>query len=79
MRKKRMPLTELQFTILDGIADDYEDVEQLYIYANRPLPEEQRVGVQFPNLLVHVRFPLREVMDEIGNASRGLHRRQVFE
>jgi len=27
-------LTELQFTILDGMADEYEDVEQLYLYVN---------------------------------------------
>jgi hypothetical protein len=44
-------LTELQFTILDGMADDYEDVEQLYLYANPNLPQ--------------VRIPLRDVVDEL--------------
>ena len=65
MEEAKAALTELQFTILDGIADDYEDVEQLYIYANRQLHEEQQVGVQFPKMMLHVRIPLREVMDEI--------------
>jgi hypothetical protein len=44
-------LTELQFTILDGMADDYEDVEQLYLYVNPNLPQ--------------VRIPLRDVVDEL--------------
>ena len=49
-------LTELQFTILGGMADDCEDVEQLYLYANPDLP--------------HVRWPLRDVVDEVTNMLR---------
>lgn len=30
----RIELTELQFGILDGMADDYEDVEHLHLYAS---------------------------------------------
>lgn len=45
-------LTELQFTILDGMADDYEDVEQLYLYANRNFAEEEQASIDFPLMLV---------------------------
>lgn len=41
-------LTELQYLILDGMADDYENIEQLYLYANRDWDEEKRLGVEFP-------------------------------
>jgi len=69
MEESKTKLTEMQFTILDGMADDYEDVEQLYLYANRE-PEEVETGVQFPRMLIQVRFPLREVVDEIANMLR---------
>jgi len=62
MEKAGAALTELQFTILDGMADDYEDAEQLYIYANRKLREEQQIAIDSPNMLLCVRFPLRELM-----------------
>jgi hypothetical protein len=62
-------LTELQFTILDGMADDYEDVEQLYLYANGEFAEEI-ANVQFPRMLAQVRFPLRDIVDEITNMLR---------
>src|SRR5882762_1933467 len=52
-------LTELQFTILDGMADDYEDVEQLYLYANREFAESAQV-----------RVPLRDIVGEITNMLR---------
>jgi hypothetical protein len=42
MKNPGSKLSELQFTILDGLADDYEDVEQLYLYANRELSERNR-------------------------------------
>jgi len=70
MEEAKTALTELQFTILNGLADDYEDVERLYLYANRQRQEERRLDVQFPNMLLHVRFPLRELVDEIGNMLR---------
>jgi hypothetical protein len=38
------------------MADDYEDVEQLYLYANPGLPQ--------------VRWPLRDVVDEVVNMLR---------
>lgn len=63
-------LTDLQFKILDGMADDYEDVEQLYLYANRDLAEEEHARVQFPRILVQVRFPLRDIIDEISKMLR---------
>jgi hypothetical protein len=62
-------LTELQFTILNGMADDYEDVEQLYLYANRDFAEGV-ANVQFPRTLDQGRFPLRDIVDEITNMLR---------
>jgi hypothetical protein len=63
-------LTELQFTILNGMADDYEDVEQLYLYANRELEAATLASIQFPLILLQVRFPLRIVIEEIVNMLR---------
>jgi hypothetical protein len=60
-------LTEIQFTILDGMADDYEDLEQLYLYANRHFSEEEQPNIQFPRMVVEIRFPLRDLIDEIGS------------
>jgi hypothetical protein len=70
MENPESKLTALQFTILDGMADDYEDLEQLYLYANREFPEEEQENIQFPRMLVQVRFPLRALIDEIGNMLR---------
>jgi len=67
MGESETKLTELQFTILDGIADDYEDVEQLYLYANRRFAEERQATIQSPLMLVEIRFPLRDIVDEIAN------------
>src|SRR5579859_3310424 len=63
-------MTELQFTLLDGMADDYEDVEQLYLYANRQFAAETEANIQFPRMLIEVRFPLRLIVDEIANMLR---------
>lgn len=63
-------LTELQFTILDGMADDYEDVEQLYLFANREFAAERELNVQPPRMLVQTRVPLRDLMDEIAKMVR---------
>jgi len=52
-------LTELQFTILNGMADDHEDVEQLYLYANHEFAESAQV-----------RIPLRDIVDEVTNMLR---------
>jgi len=70
MEKPETALTELQITILDGLSDDYEDVEQLYLYANRQMQEERRLDIQLPNMLLHGRFALRELIDEIRNMLR---------
>jgi hypothetical protein len=70
MERSEAKLTELQFTILDGMADDYEDVEQLYVYANREFAAETQAGVQSPYMLVQIRFPLREIVDEIASMLR---------
>jgi hypothetical protein len=58
-------LTELQFVILDGVADDYEDIEQLYLYANRDFAEEKRAKVERPHLVLRDQHLLREIVDEI--------------
>lgn len=67
MENSETKLTELQFKILDGMADDYEDVEQLYLYANSEFAEEEERNVEFPRMLIQVRFPLRDIVDEIAN------------
>jgi hypothetical protein len=59
-------LSELQFNILDGMADDFEDIERLYLYANRQFDEERRAGLEFPLMVIRERFPLRDLVDEIG-------------
>ena len=58
-------LTELQFVILDCMVDDYEDIEQLYLCANRQTAEEHRLGTQFPLKIISVSYPLREIVDEV--------------
>jgi hypothetical protein len=70
MENSETKLTDLQFKILDGMADDYEDVEQLYLYANRDFAEEEHADVEFPRMLVQIRFPLRDIVDEISNMLR---------
>jgi len=64
MENPESKLNELQLTILDGMADDYEDIEQIYLYANRDFSEEE-ANIQYPRMLVQVRFPLRDLIDEI--------------
>src|SRR5262249_17734510 len=58
-------LSELQLRILDGMADDYEDIEQLYLYANRKFSEEETKSVGCPSMILRVDFPLREIVDEV--------------
>ena len=70
MNRPETKLTELQFTILDGVADDYEDVEQLYLFANRDIAEEGKSNIEFPRMLVQNRVPLRDIVDEIANMLR---------
>ena len=70
MGESETKLTELQFTILDGMADDYEDVEQLYLHANRRFAEERQATIQSPLMLVEIRYPLRDIVDEIANMVR---------
>jgi hypothetical protein len=75
MENSETKLTPLQFKILDGMADDYEDVEQLYLYANRDFAEEEHAVVGFPRMLVQIRFPLRDIVDDIFNLLRPSVRR----
>ena len=70
MEESATKLTELQFAILNGMADDYEDVEQLYLNANREFAGEKLASAQLPQALVQVRFPLRDIVDEITNMLR---------
>ena len=49
MEQSDRRLTELEFTILDGMTDDYEDVEQLYLYANRRPAERTKLTFNFLN------------------------------
>jgi hypothetical protein len=58
-------LAELQFVILDGMADDYEDIEQLYLYANRDFAEQKRARIEHPHIVLRGQYPLREIIDEI--------------
>ncbi len=67
MENSETNLTELQLTILDGMADDYEDVEQLHLYANRIWADEEHANIQFPRMLVQVSVHLRDLVDEITN------------
>src|SRR6267142_2077068 len=71
MEESATKLTELQFAILNGMADDYEDVEQLYLNANREFAEEKLSSVQLPRTLVQVRFPLRDIVDETNMLREG--------
>jgi hypothetical protein len=70
MEESATKLTELQFAILNGMASDYEDVEQLYLNANHEFAGEKLSSVQLPRALVQVRFPLRDIVDEITNILR---------
>jgi hypothetical protein len=65
-----MTLTEIQFTILDGMADDYEDVEQLYLHANRDPARKAETSIELPRLLPQVRFPLRDIVDGVATLVR---------
>jgi DNA invertase Pin-like site-specific DNA recombinase len=47
-----------------------QDVEQLYLYANREFTEEELANLDSPRMLVHVRFPLRDIVDAIANLLR---------
>jgi hypothetical protein len=64
-----MQLTELQFVILRCLADDYEDVEQLYLYANDD-PAQGEAGRPSLPPNAKIRFPLRDVLDEIAEMLR---------
>ena len=70
MENSETKLTALQFEILNGMADDYEDVEQLYLSANRDFSDEKQANVQFPQMVVDVRFPLRDIVNEVVNMLR---------
>ena len=70
MENSETKLTPLQFRILNGLADDYEDVEQLYLYANRDVAEVEHSDVRSPLVSVQIRFPLRDIVDEISNMLR---------
>ena len=63
-------LTKLQYLILDGMADDYEDIEQLYLFANRHFKDEERSEIEYPSKVVRARYPLREIIDEISTMLR---------
>jgi hypothetical protein len=65
MTQSDVALTELQFLLLDGMADDYEDIEQLYLFANRDLAEEKRAKIEQPHKILRDEYPLREIVDEI--------------
>ena len=42
----------------------------MYLYANRDFAEEEQAEVEFPRMLVQIRFPLRDIVDEISNMLR---------
>lgn len=66
-------LSELQFTILDGMADDYEDLEQLYLHANREFSDEEQANIQFPRIRFH-----RDLQEMVLNESLLRHQSPVF-
>jgi hypothetical protein len=53
-----------------GMADDYEDIEQLYLYANRAIVEDGVDNLQVPPIFSQIRFPLRDLVDEVANLLR---------
>ena len=63
-------LTDIRFAILDGMADDYEDVEQLYLYANRDFEEQKRRNIEYPLKVLRDQYLLREIIDEISRMLR---------
>ncbi len=65
-----MALTEIQFTILDLMADDYEDIEQLYLQANRGPARKAETSVELPRLSLQVRFPLHDIVDGVATLVR---------
>jgi hypothetical protein len=67
IEESKCTLTELQFTILDCVADDYEDLEQLYLCANREFEEQRKANIHYPHMLLQLRFPLRDMVTEIRN------------
>jgi hypothetical protein len=70
MEDSQTKLTQIQFTILDGLADDYENVEQLYLYANGEYVAGAQAEGHCPRVVIEVRFPLRDLLDGIGEMLR---------
>lgn len=69
-----MALTELQFTIINAMMDDYEDVEQVYLDINRKaLGETHEPNCGQP------KYRLVEIVDEIpGLLEEGLIRAHIL-
>lgn len=56
MTDSEAKLTELQFVILDAMADDAENIEQIYLSANSDFVEANRL---------HVKYLLHILIDEV--------------
>jgi len=66
MDEAESQLTEIQFEILDAMTDDYEDIEQIYLYANREFVKERELGVDSPLIIVEInRYLLHDMIDEL--------------
>lgn len=63
-------LTDLQSKILAALADDYEDVEQLYLSVNHDVDKQFETNLDHRWILLSMRFHLRDVMDEIASLLR---------
>lgn len=66
MDEAESKLTKLQFEILDAMADDYENIEQIYLCANREFVKEREVGLDSPLIIVEAnKYLLHDVIDEL--------------
>jgi hypothetical protein len=57
-------LTELQFQILNAMMDDAEDLEQIYLAANRSSLEAGSIQPE---------HPLRDIIDELNSLLKGAY------
>jgi len=66
MSEAEAKLTELQFWILDAMADDAENIEQIYLWANSDFAQEKRLPVDLvQRKILHGRFLLHILIDEV--------------
>jgi hypothetical protein len=68
MSEAESKLTEIQFAILDAMADDYENIEQVYLCVNRDFVKERELGLEIPLTILEVnKHLLHDVIDELAD------------